>query len=52
MPSAVDEIQVPAAYNRLFRSQYDWNYVTLPQERADARPVYWPRGRVLGGTRR
>ena len=41
---------MPAAFSRLFRSQYDWNYVTLPQERADARPVYWPRGRVLGGS--
>ena len=48
--SAVDEVQVPAAFSRLFRSQYDWNYVTVPQERADARPVYWPRGRVLGGS--
>ena len=48
--SAVDEIQVPAAYNRLFRTRYDWNLVTLPQERADGRPVYWPRGKVLGGS--
>jgi choline dehydrogenase len=47
---AVDEIRVPAAYNRLFQTKYDWNYVTLPQERADGRPVYWPRGRVLGGS--
>jgi choline dehydrogenase len=46
----VDEVTVPAAYSRLFRSQYDWNYVTLPQERADGRPVYWPRGKVLGGS--
>ncbi len=46
----VAEIHVPAAYVRLFRSRYDWNYVTLPQERADGRPVYWPRGRVLGGS--
>jgi len=46
----VQEIQVPAAYVRLFRSRYDWNYVTLPQERAGGRPVYWPRGRVLGGS--
>ena len=46
----VDEIHVPAAYNRLFRSTYDWNYVTVPQERADGRPLYWPRGRVLGGS--
>jgi choline dehydrogenase len=49
-PDDVDEIHIPAAYNRLFRTKYDWNYVTLPQERADARPVYWPRGRVLGGS--
>ena len=48
--SAVDEVHVPAAYSRLFRSQYDWNYVTLPQERADGRAVYWPRGKVLGGS--
>jgi len=46
----VEEIRVPAAYVRLFRSRYDWNYVTLPQERADGRAVYWPRGRVLGGS--
>ena len=24
--------------------------MTLPQERADGRPVYWPRGKVLGGS--
>jgi choline dehydrogenase-like flavoprotein len=48
--SAVDEVRVPAAYSRLFRSQYDWNYSTLPQERAAGRPVYWPRGKILGGS--
>ena len=48
--SAVDEVRVPAAFSRLFRSQYDWNYVTVPQERANGRPVYWPRGKVLGGS--
>jgi choline dehydrogenase len=46
----VAEIRVPAAYSRLFRTQYDWNFVTLPQERADGRPVFWPRGKVLGGS--
>ena len=45
-----EEIRIPAAYTRLFRSRYDWNYVTLPQERADGRVIYWPRGRVLGGS--
>ena len=48
--ASVDEVRVPAAYSRLFRSQYDWNFVTLPQERADGRPVYWPRGKILGGS--
>jgi choline dehydrogenase-like flavoprotein len=45
-----EEIRIPAAYSRLFQSRYDWNFVTLPQERADRRAVYWPRGRVLGGS--
>ncbi|HEY6495973.1 MAG TPA: FAD-dependent oxidoreductase [Trebonia sp.] len=48
--SGVEEVRVPAAYSRLFRSQYDWDYVTIPQERADTRPVYWPRGKALGGS--
>ena len=46
----MEEVRVPAAYSRLFRSQYDWNYVTVPQERAAARPVYWPGGKALGGS--
>jgi choline dehydrogenase len=45
-----DEIAIPAAMSRLFQTKYDWNYTTVPQERADDRPVYWPRGRVLGGS--
>ncbi|HEY6495655.1 MAG TPA: GMC family oxidoreductase N-terminal domain-containing protein, partial [Trebonia sp.] len=45
-----EEIRIPAAYSRLFQSRYDWNFVTLPQERADGRAVYWPRGKVLGGS--
>ncbi|MGH3251845.1 MAG: GMC family oxidoreductase, partial [Trebonia sp.] len=48
--SAVEAVRVPAAYGRLFRSQYDWNYVTLPQERAGGRAVYWPSGKALGGS--
>jgi choline dehydrogenase len=45
-----EEIRIPAAYTRLFRSRYDWNFVTLPQERTAGRAIYWPRGRVLGGS--
>lgn len=49
-PGDVPEIRIPAAFSRLWRTEYDWNYVTVPQERAGDRAVYWPRGRVLGGS--
>ena len=45
-----DEIRAPAAVNRLFQTAYDWNYQTVPQHRAGGRAVYWPRGKVLGGS--
>ena len=49
-PDDADEIQIPAALNLLFQSQYDWDFHTVPQERAGSRSVYWPRGRTLGGS--
>src|SRR5581483_6213277 len=49
-PDDADEIHIPAAMNMLFQSQYDWNFSTVPQERAAARSIYWPRGRTLGGS--
>ena len=45
-----DEIHAPAALNRLFQTAYDWNYHTVPQHRAAGRSIYWPRGKVLGGS--
>ena len=45
-----DEIHAPAALSRLFQSKYDWNYTTVPQQRAAGRSIYWPRGKVLGGS--
>ena len=35
--STVDDVRVPAARHRLYRSRYDWNYGTRPQERRGAR---------------
>jgi choline dehydrogenase len=49
-PDDADEIHIPAALNLLFKSTYDWNYQTTPQERAGGRSIYWPRGRTLGGS--
>ncbi|TFC01545.1 GMC family oxidoreductase [Cryobacterium mannosilyticum] len=44
------EIHIPAAFAQLFRSGLDWNYDTTPQAPLGGRSVYWPRGRVLGGS--
>ncbi|MFI2372806.1 GMC family oxidoreductase [Streptomyces sp. NPDC018833] len=43
------EIHVPAAFAKLFRSKYDWDYLTEPEPGLDGRRRYLPRGRMLGG---
>jgi choline dehydrogenase len=49
-PDDADEIRIPAAVNLLLRTGYDWDYSTVPQDRAGGRRIYWPRGRTLGGS--
>src|SRR5437764_7206129 len=44
------EIRIPAAFSKLFRSEVDWGYATVPAEDLAGRSVYWPRGRTLGGS--
>ena len=44
------EIHIPAAFSKLFKSSLDWNYSTEPQEHLHGRSLYWPRGKVLGGS--
>ncbi|KAM7412270.1 hypothetical protein PAMA_021970 [Pampus argenteus] len=45
------KIHMPAAltYN-LCDDKYNWYYHTLPQAHMDDRVMYWPRGRVWGGS--
>ncbi|XP_061153413.1 choline dehydrogenase, mitochondrial isoform X1 [Syngnathus typhle] len=45
------KIHMPAAltYN-LCDDKYNWYYHTLPQAHMDNRVMYWPRGRVWGGS--
>jgi choline dehydrogenase-like flavoprotein len=43
-------IGIPAAFSKLFRSDIDWDYLTEPQPELDGREIYWPRGKVLGGS--
>ena len=49
-PDAALALHVPAAFSRLFRGRYDWNYDTVPQPGLEGRTVYWPRGKTLGGS--
>ena len=44
------EIRIPAAFSKLFKTPLDWNYTTEPQEHLRGRALYWPRGKVLGGS--
>ncbi|MCV7076121.1 GMC family oxidoreductase [Mycobacterium szulgai] len=43
-------IGIPAAFSKLFRSEVDWDYLTEPQAQLGGREIYWPRGKVLGGS--
>jgi choline dehydrogenase len=43
-------IGIPAAFSKLFRSEVDWDYLTEPQKELAGREIYWPRGKVLGGS--
>ncbi|MEV4564013.1 GMC family oxidoreductase N-terminal domain-containing protein [Nonomuraea sp. NPDC049419] len=44
------EIRMPAGFPKLFRTGYDWNFTTAKQSEMSGRELYWPRGRVLGGS--
>lgn len=44
------EIRIPAAFPKLFRTPYDWDYSTSKQSALDGRELYWPRGHTLGGS--
>ncbi len=44
------EIRIPAAFSKLFKTAYDWDFSTTPQAGMAGRSMYWPRGRTLGGS--
>ncbi|GAA5049663.1 GMC family oxidoreductase [Nocardia callitridis] len=41
---------IPAAFAKLFRTEADWDYLTEPQPQLDNRQIYWPRGKLFGGS--
>ncbi len=44
------EIHIPAAWPKLFKSEFDWAYETETQTHLNHRKLYWPRGKTLGGS--
>ena len=49
-PADNPNIDVPAAGPALWRTAVDWNFTTVPQKHLRERALYWPRGKVLGGS--
>jgi choline dehydrogenase len=44
-------VQIPIGYGKIFYdAKVNWKYVTEPDPNLDNRPIYWPRGKVLGGS--
>ncbi|MFB9893208.1 GMC family oxidoreductase [Planobispora takensis] len=44
------EIRMPVGFAKLFKTPYDWDFTTAKQPEMSGRELYWPRGRVLGGS--
>jgi choline dehydrogenase len=44
------EIHIPVAFSKLFKGPNDWTYYTQPEPQLANRSLYWPRGKVLGGS--
>jgi choline dehydrogenase len=49
-PDTVENIHVPMAFGKLFKTQVDWDYSTAPEPFCDRRRIYLPRGRTFGGS--
>lgn len=48
-PDKNPSIRYPFAFPRLFGTESDWKFHTVPQTRMGDREMFWPRGRTLGG---
>lgn len=44
------EISMPVAFPSLFKTQYDWDFSTEPEQGLAGRRIYLPRGKTLGGS--
>jgi choline dehydrogenase len=49
-PDKRQEVHIPAAFAKLFKSEQDWQYETEPSAGLNGRRMFWPRGKMLGGS--
>lgn len=49
-PDKRQEVRMPAAFPKLFQSAVDWAYYTEEEPHMHNRILYWPRGKMLGGS--
>ncbi|MEO7022385.1 MAG: choline dehydrogenase [Ktedonobacteraceae bacterium] len=49
-PDKKSEIHIPAAFSKLFKTPLDWEYYTEEEPTMANRKMYWPRGKMLGGS--
>ncbi|MFD7862918.1 GMC family oxidoreductase [Streptomyces sp. NPDC059783] len=49
-PDRGTEIRIPAAFPKLFKTAYDWDFTTAEQPALGGRELFWPRGHTLGGS--
>ncbi len=49
-PDKRQEIHIPAGFSKLFKTDVDWQYYTEPEPHLHNRRIYWPRGKVIGGS--
>jgi choline dehydrogenase len=49
-PDSKAAIHTPVAFSTLFQTPCDWAYYTEAEPQLENRKLYWPRGKVLGGS--
>jgi choline dehydrogenase len=49
-PDTPKDIHIPIAFGKLFQTACDWNLHTEPEPCVSGRSLYWPRGKMLGGS--
>jgi choline dehydrogenase len=50
LPDRSLKIKIPGAYPDLFKTKYDWAFYTEKQSNLNNRQLYFPRGKVIGGS--